>query len=87
MYADDANILITGTNMIEIERKFRDLSNNLEAWVNSNGLALNLKKTNYMIFANQKIDTLSFKPTIFDSEIKRKHSARFLGVIMNENLN
>ena len=50
LYADDANILITGNNISEINETFNTLSKNLETWVNINGLALNLKKTNYMIF-------------------------------------
>ena len=44
LYANDANILITGKNMSEIENSFKTLAKNLETWVNLNGLALNLKK-------------------------------------------
>ena len=44
LYADDANILITGNNFTEIETKLERLTGNLEKWVNTNGLALNLKK-------------------------------------------
>ena len=45
MYADNANILITGQNMIEIEQTFNTLVKQLEKWVDINGIALNLKKT------------------------------------------
>ena len=62
LYADDANIIITGKNITEIEKSFEELAKNLEKWVNANGLVLNLKKTNYMIFANQKVQNYSFKP-------------------------
>ena len=86
MYADDANILITAKNLIELQRKFDNFSTNLETWVNANGLALNLKKTNYILFSNRRIENLPFIPKIFDRKIERKQSARFLGVIMNENL-
>ena len=44
MYADDANILISGQTMAEIEENFNSLAKNLEIWVNTSGLALNLKK-------------------------------------------
>ena len=50
MYADDANILISGRNMAEIEEIFNFVAKKLEIWVSANGLSLNLKKTNYMIF-------------------------------------
>ena len=42
LYADDANILITGNSISEIEEIFNTLSKNLDKWVNLNGLALNL---------------------------------------------
>lgn len=45
MYADDANVLLTGKTVVDIERKFNELSKHLETWVNSNGLPFNLKKT------------------------------------------
>ena len=86
MYADDANIVITGKSKAEIEKNFKIVATNLENWVKENGLALNLKKTNYMVFFNQSIHALPFLPKIFDCEIIRKKCARFLGVIMNENL-
>ena len=86
LYADDANILISGNTIYEIEQKFEILSRNFENWINLNGLTLNVKKTNFMIFANRKIDELHFSPKIFNWKIERKQSSRFLGVIINENL-
>ena len=86
MYADDANILITGNSNAEIEKIFTKLANNFETWVNSNGLVINLKKTNYMIFANRTVQDLPFTPKLFKYEIERKRVARFLGVIINEKL-
>lgn len=86
MYADDANVLLTGKTVVDIERKFNELSKHLETWVNSNGLAFNLKKTHYMIFSKKKICDLSFTPKICNYEISKKSNARFLGVIMNDSL-
>ena len=39
-----------------------------------------------MIFANQILQNLSFAPKIRNYNIQRRDSARFLGVIVNENL-
>ena len=44
LYADDANIIIRGSNFEEIIQKFNMLAENLENWVTSNGLAFNLEK-------------------------------------------
>ena len=57
LYADDANIILTGSNMAEIEDELSELSTALLNWVSYNGLALNLKKTNYMVFSRKKIDS------------------------------
>jgi len=85
LYADDANIIICGNDLSEIESKFNTLSTTLEGWVSANGLALNLKKKNYMIFSSRKV-TLPFLPTIANRQLERKETARFLGVIVDEKL-
>ena len=54
LYADDANIIITGNNITEVDAQLRDLCKILLKWVDSNGLRLNLKKTKYMIFSRAK---------------------------------
>ena len=87
LYADDANIILTGKNMKEIEEQLSELSAALMNWVDSNGLALNLKKTNYMIFSRQKIDKNNLKLVMANTEIHRKTEARFLGVIVDDKLN
>ena len=87
LYADDANIIITGNNLDEIEAKFTALSTALMAWVSSNELALNVRKTNYMIFTNKrKIDFTNFAPKLGNIPIERKNVARFLGVLIDEKL-
>ena len=76
MYADDANIIISGKNIDEINEKLVNLSTGLLNWVDTNGLALNLKKTNYMIFSRQKIE-LPQGLSIANTKIERKSEARF----------
>ena len=63
------------------------LINSLVNWVESNGLALNLKKTKYMIFSRSSNTELSSPLVISKTAIERKHEARFLGVIIDESLN
>jgi ribosomal protein S18 len=85
MYADDANIIITGKSVAEVNEMFNDLSASLLNWVDSNGLKLNLGKTNYMIFSRQKID-IPRGMSIANRKIERKNEARFLGVILDDKL-
>ena len=50
LYADDANIILNGSNIAEVNQQLDKLVSILPKWVSSNGLALTLKKTKYMIF-------------------------------------
>ena len=84
MYADDANIIITGANISEIQFKANNLLRTLSNWVNINSLKLNLKKTHYMIFSN--IGKFSINLQLENNVISQSHQERFLGVIMDDKL-
>ena len=86
LYADDANIIITGSNIQEIISKIDHLTDVLIKWVYSNGLALNLKKTCYMVFSKRRVDLSSLQVKIDNTPIERKTEARFLGVIVDDKL-
>ena len=88
LYADDANIILTGKNIQEITEQANRLTTLLGDWVDCNGLKLNLKKTNYMIFTSNKLYRQhDFNITIANTEIKRTAESKFLGVIINEKMN
>ena len=72
--------------MTEISSQVDELCRVLLKWVDSNGLAVNLKKTTYMIFSRRRIDS-NFNLLIANTHIQRKSEARFLGVIIDEKLN
>ena len=86
LYADDANIIINGANIADIVQQLNELCNILPYWVISNGLALNLKKTKYMLFSRQNIE-LPDEFKILNKKIDRVKEVRFLGVIVDEKLN
>ncbi len=85
LYADDANIFITGSNIDEVYNKLEYFLTVLLNWVDVNGLVLNLKKTHFIVFSRQAIHT-DREIMIANTEIKRKTEARFLGVIIDEKL-
>lgn len=87
LYADDANIIITGNTLAEINSIFIELSDALTNWVSHNELLLNAKKTNYMIFTRKRgLNFDFFVPKIGNIPIERKPVARFLGVLVDEKL-
>ena len=85
LYAIDANIIITGNDMCEVKRKAEDLAAQLLTWVNANGLLLNLKKTNYMVFCKRNVNK-EIDLVINGTPIKHVSEAKFLGVIIDEGL-
>ena len=88
MYADDANIIISGKNVSDLIEKVNQLINNLQNWVNNNGLKMNLKKTKYMLFTNKSNNGLDDLDIIIDNnKISRVTHQKFLGVIIDEKLN
>ena len=87
LYADGANIIITGSNIAEVNEQINLLCTELVHWVSTNSLALNLKKTKYMIFSRARNVDLPMPLIISNTAIERKQEARFLGVIVDESLN
>ena len=85
LYADDANILISGETIAEVLETLKIVSLSLVSWVKVNGLKLNLKKTHFMIFSKRKVkDTAEIE--IDGTTISRSSEACFLGVIMDDKL-
>ena len=71
--------------MYEIENQVNLLTEQLIKWVNANGLLINLKKTNYMLFSRGNVP--NFPPVIINNvNIARVKTAKFLGVILDEKL-
>ena len=83
LYADDANIIVTGDDIEDVKNNTMKLVNNLVYWVGGNGLLLNLKKTKFMIFSKKRnVGTFDLK--INNVHIEKLTEARFLGVIVDD---
>jgi hypothetical protein len=50
LYADDASILVSGTNIDEIQERSKLMLNSLSQWFKCNGLTLNSRKTKVLKF-------------------------------------
>ena len=85
-FADDANIIITGYSFSEVQTIVETVLEALDKWVVLNGLKLNIKKTKYMVFSNCR-DRNDLCISLNGVPIERSDSERFLGVIVESNLN
>ena len=84
MYADDANIIISGKTIGEIEEKIKLLIPKLSNWVQGNMLKLNTTKTKYMLISN--LINHDFNIIIGNKKIARVTQEKFLGVIVDDKL-
>ena len=58
IFADDANLFCTGTDLTEITQLFNEEISKIYDWVNPNKLSLNIDKTNFMLFTPKKLFSL-----------------------------
>ena len=87
LFADDTNIFAQDKDPIELYRKANIGLDELNRWFRCNKLTLNLKKTEYMLFAGPKYRTLTEQTLkIGGEQIKRVDGARFLGVWVDHEL-
>ena len=88
LYADDTNAFLSGNDldlMIDIMNKELE---KLVVWLQVNKLKLNVKKTHFMIFSSGKRKyEYTKKLYICNSEIEVVKFTKFLGVIIDQNLN
>ena len=84
LYADDANIIVTGKTLQIIQKQIQKCIPQLLNWINSNALKLNIDKTKYMIFSNTSKYDINIE--INDTKIKRVTQDKFLGVLIDEKL-
>ena len=85
LFADDTNIFCSDDDLTKLETKINQELSKLNDWFAINKLSLNVSKTNYMIFSNKNVNIL--KITICNTQIERVKSTRFLGIIIDQNLN
>lgn len=87
LFADDTVLVIRCKNIdTAINQTNEDLSN-MQKWLNQNKLMLNTKKTEYMIVSKKKLNIQTNKIKIGNDEITRVAHVKYLGIIIDENLN
>ena len=84
LFADDTAIAIRAQRLPELQNKLNSLLSMVTRWFYANRLSLNVSKTYYQIFSRKRIDGLNVK--LNDTDIARKESVRYLGLIVDENL-
>ncbi len=88
LFADDTNIFATGKTPSEIINVLNTALVDINNWIKSNMLSLNLSKTNYMIMSSpgKRIKVDDSKIQIEGHDINRVESTTFLGVVIDDKM-
>ena len=89
IFADDTNVFFHGASIEELIKTAKDILSNLNYWFAANKLTLNADKSSFTIFKSQrkKIDNIPNSINFLNYKIERTSSVRFLGLVLDENLN
>ena len=87
LFADDTNVFISVNNLKKLINTLHIELDQLYAWLQSNTLTLNQLKTHYMVFHRAKHKNMYVKLCINKVPIQQVYNTKFLGVIIDDNLN
>ena len=86
LFADDSNAFVSGKNLDETIDTMNMELNKLVTWLNVNKLSLNIEKTHYMLFTNNKNLNTCKTVKINNISISKLSNIKFLGVILDDQL-
>ena len=87
LFADDTNIFLSHPDLQTLARTFNTEIMHVIDWFKANKLSLNVSKTNFIHFKTNNKKTDKIKITIDSTNINPVDSSKFLGVIIDQNLN
>ena len=87
-FADDTNLLFTQKSLKKLNRQVNHEMNLVCEWLRSNKISLNPSKTDILLFkSNKKKITRQMKFKVDGHKIDISKTTKYLGVIIDENLN
>ena len=93
LFADDTNILYADKHLRSLKSLVNSELAKVYEWLTANGLALNIKKSNYFIFCpRRKVLTYKRKILLHDkakqsqSSLECKDYVKYLGILLDKNL-
>ena len=87
LFADDTNIYCESDDLTLLTRKVKKERKNVKLWLDSNKLALNIGKSNFVLFHSSQMKlTANIRLKVGKQDIQRTKYAKFLGVLMDEHL-
>ena len=87
LFADDTNIYYESNDLKNLEKTVNLELKKLSLWLNINRLALNVSKTNFVIFrSHQKIPNHNVTLLMNNKALQQKDHVKYLGVLLDQHL-
>ena len=87
LFADDTNIYFDSPDLFNLQKTVNKELRKIKRWLESNRLALNIDKTNFVLFhSSSKKITEFITIKIGRKKIKQENHVRFLGVLLDSTL-
>ena len=87
LFADDTNIYYESENIIKLKDKINKELLKVNSWLEINKLALNIEKTNFVVFHSSRRKLPNDIQIRFGKKpVARARYVEFLGVLMDEHL-
>ncbi len=86
LFADDTSIILTSPNITQMQSDFNEIFMQLNKWFKLNSLSLNLDKTLFIQFTNKTTCISDIQIKYEDKQIRTVKEAKFLGLLINNNL-
>ena len=87
LFADDTNIYYESKNLKNLEQTVNEELKKLSLWLNLNRLALNISKTNFVIFRANRALNHNVTLIMNRKALIQKDHVKYLGVLLDEHLN
>ena len=88
LFADDTNIYYESCDLLELEKVINQEIKHLSLWLKVNRLALNISKTNFVIFhSNQRSLNHNVTLKLDKKALSQKDHIKYLGVFVDCHLN
>ena len=87
LFADDTNIYFESTDLLHIQKVVNRELRKVKKWLKANRLALNIDKTNFVIFhSHQRKITDNIVVRFGRKSIKQESYVKILGILFDSNL-
>ena len=88
LFADDSNLFYKHKNISIVQSHLNNELSKIHLWLCANKLSLNIEKSNFVLFhpVQRKID-YDFRLFINEEKLKQESSIRYLGIMIDSNLN